>query len=128
VEVLGIAMEDQMPGNDLKQRVEYFADWDYNIKVAGVKFRQNELGELYGKDWNKVVITCVPEPDNKYDANAIKILADDVHIGYFPANVAEAFSDAEKSDYFNNIKCALIYVTSGDGGKFITAKIALKEN
>ncbi len=117
-----------MPGNDLKERVEYFADWDYNIKVAGVKFRQSELDELYERDWNKVEITCVPEPDNKYDPNAIKILADGVLIGYFPATVAEAFSDAKDSGYFNNIKCALIYVTSGDGGKFITAKVALKEN
>lgn len=116
------------PGNDLKERVEYFSDWDYQIKVAGVKFRQSELDELYGRDWNEVEITCVPEPENQYDRNAIKIMAGDLHIGYFPATVAEAFSDARKSDYFSKVKCALIYITDGKRGQGIrTAKIALKE-
>lgn len=114
-----------MPGNDLKARVEYFSDWDYNIKIAGVKFRQKELGELYEADWNALEINLVPEPDNKYDPNAVMIMANHTHIGYLPAMVAEAFS---QSTDVTKYKCALIYITSGERGKGIrTAKIALKE-
>jgi hypothetical protein len=114
-----------LPGNDLKQRVEFFADWDYNIKVAGVKFSQEKLSKLYEEDWNKINISLSPEPDNPYDSNAIKILADDQGIGYLPRMVAQAFKDNHID--VKKYKCALIYITAGDRGKIRTAKIALKE-
>lgn len=114
-----------MPGNDLKERVQYFSDWDYNVKVAGVKFRQEELGKLYDEDWNQIKIILEPEPTNEYDPNAVKILANGIHIGYIPAMVAEAFNGLNTE--FNKFECALIYITGGDSGKFRTAKVALKE-
>ena len=114
-----------MIGNDLKKRVEFYNNWDYQIKIAGVKFRQEELSELYEKDWNKVKITLEKEPDNEYDSNAIKILADDIHIGYLPRMVAEALHDNQIN--INKYECALVYITSGEQGKIKTAKIALKE-
>lgn len=30
------------------------------------------------------IVTLVPEPQNPYDANAIKVLHGDVHLGYIP--------------------------------------------
>lgn len=52
--------------------------------IAGWKYRQNienYLGEF--------VADLVPEPRNKYDKNAIKIVAcrDGHHVGYVPANL-----------------------------------------
>jgi len=120
VEVLGI----MAPGNDLKARVDFFADWDYNIKIAGVSFRQEELGKLYGRDWNAITISLVEEPDNKYDPNAIKIIADDMHIGYIPGMVAphvkELLNNGQK------FESALMYITSGK--KIRTGKIALRRS
>lgn len=113
------------PGNDLKARVEYFADWDYNIKVAGVSFRQTELGELYEADWNQVQIKLEEEPDNKFDSNAIKIYGSLKHIGYIPALVAPYIKDLLNNG--EQFECVLLYVTSGSRGKGIrTAKIALR--
>lgn len=122
-----------MLGNDLKQRVEYYNEWDYNIKVAGVKFRQKELDELYEVSWNDVQIELEPEPTNEYDPNAIKIYASLKHIGYIPAMVAPHINQMLKDG--KKFECALIYITNnhkgaaaGRGGKGIrTAKIALKE-
>jgi len=115
-----------LPGNNLKERVEYFADWDYNIKVAGVSFRRKELDELYEKDWNKVKVEIKEEPENKFDPNAIAIYADNVHIGYISAIVVQPVKQLIKQGH--NYECALIYVTNGHRGKGIrTAKIALKE-
>lgn len=118
------------PGNDIKQRVEYFSDWDYNIKVAGVKFRQRELDELYEEDWNDLQVEIQAEPENKYDSNAIAIWVnrpnkDSIQMGYIPAMVAEALHDSGTD--ITKFKCALVYITSGDRGKIRTAKIALKE-
>lgn len=118
-----------IPGNDLKARVEYFSDWDYNIKIAGVKFRQNELGELYEEDWNKLQVELRPEPDNKFDPNAIAIYTmregvDSIHIGYIPGMVAPHLLKTinEGQEY----ECMLVYITSGNRGKIRTGKIALR--
>lgn len=119
------------PGNDLKERVEYFADWDYNIKIAGVKFHREELDKLYEADWNEINIELEPEPSNQYDPNAIKILASGLHIGYIPGMASLAVTNMLKD---GQMECALIYITNrhegraaGKGGKGIrTAKIALR--
>ena len=117
-----------LPGNDLKERVEFFSDYDYQIKVAGVKFRQSELGELYGEDWNELRVVLQPEPENKYDPNAIAIYAGiegPIQMGYLPAMVApHLLSNMNDGKEYT---CALVYITSGNRGKIRTAKIALKE-
>lgn len=112
-----------MPENDLKERVEFFSDWDYNIKIAGVKFRQKELGELYGEDWNKLEISIVPEPTNKFDPNAIQIFAGQIHIGYIPALVAVHINELLNNG--QKFECALVYLTEGRRG-CRTGKIALR--
>lgn len=117
-----------VPGNDLKARVEYFGDWDYQIKVAGVKFRQSELDELYGEDWNELQVALQQEPENKYDPNAIAIYAGTegpIQIGYIPATVAVPLNQMINEG--KEFECALVYITSGNRGKIRTAKIALKE-
>ena len=114
-----------VPGNDLKARVEYFSEWDYNIKVAGVSFRQIELGELYEADWNSVQIELEEDPTNEVDPNAIKIYASLKHIGFIPALVAPYIKDLLNNG--EKFECALIYITDGKRGKGIrTAKIALR--
>lgn len=114
------------PGNDLKLRVDFFADWDYNIKLAGVSFRQKELDKLYGENWNKVDIEVVPEPENKFDKNAVAVYANDVHVGYIPALVAPHIKSL--IDQEQKFECALIYITEKyNEGKYRGAKIALRK-
>lgn len=122
-----------LPGNDLKARVEYFSEdngWAYQLKVAGVKFRQSELDELYGKDWNQLKVELQQEPENNYDPEAIAIWInqpnrDSIQLGYIPALVAPVLNDCIRLGI--KYECALVYITSGNRGKLRTAKIALKE-
>lgn len=68
----------------------------YNIAVAGVTFegRQEALAELHKAQQAGASITTylVREPDNKYDANAIKVLLEcgdgPKHVGYVPRHLA----------------------------------------
>lgn len=128
---------DARPGNDLKARVEFYSDWDYNIKVAGVKFRQSELDKLYEVDWNQVQIDLQEEPENKFDPNAIAIWAnqastDSIQVGYIPATVAPHIKEMLNNG--ETFECALIYITDNTrgraaqrGGQGIrTAKIAVR--
>jgi hypothetical protein len=50
--------------------------------VAGVKF--HELHSVIKEVKPGEVLTLEQEPDNKYDPNAIKILRDEVMLGYVP--------------------------------------------
>lgn len=110
--------------NDLKENVEKFADWDYNIKVAGVKFKQEELAKIYDRDWSMCAVSLEPDPENPVDPNAIKVFVDGIWCGFLPAAVAKAVTDSEllKDSY----QAALVYVTGGADNKFRTAKIAVR--
>lgn len=54
----------------------------YHTKVAGVTFegRQDIIKDLK----NGTDIVFEREPDNKYDPNAVKVLAEGKHIGFLP--------------------------------------------
>lgn len=108
--------------NNLKENVEIYKDWDYNIKVVGIAYHQPELAQLYPKDWENIDIQLEPEPTNKFDPNAIKVMADGLQIGYIPALVAEVMVE-QLEEY--NFECKLIYITMGLAGKKRTAKIAI---
>lgn len=61
-----------------------------DLKVVGVTFTNEDTGEkradiireLMDKKPEDIKIQLVREPDNKFDANAIKVLANDKQIGY----------------------------------------------
>ena len=50
------------------------------LKIAGINYRSG-IGKYVGR----VECALVPEPDNEYDPNAIKVVAEDRHhLGYIP--------------------------------------------
>ena len=48
--------------------------------VVGVTFRKDAIETI--ANCMEHIVTFEPEPDNKYDANACKILINDTHVGY----------------------------------------------
>lgn len=76
------------------------------FKVAGTSFRKNEIEdlatdnyeyeytkkeiidnmldgeEIYQYYFNPHNVELIPEPDNQYDQNAIKVIIDNIHVGY----------------------------------------------
>ena len=80
---------------------------DYiEFPIAGISHREN-IGNYLGEH----VGTLEEEPDNPYDANAIKILAADGHyLGYVPRDY---IFDVRK---FNTLPCkCYIYIGENDG-------------
>lgn len=111
--------------NDLKKRVEAYQDWDYNIKIAGPTFAQEALSELYPLEWEHINILLEREPENEYDTNAIKVLANGKKIGYIPRLIAEHFAPLLDSGVEFDVR--LIYITAGDRSKHIkTSKVAIR--
>lgn len=80
-----------------------------DLKVVGVTFKNEDTGEKRGqiirelaenKKPEDISIELVREPDNKFDANAIKVMADGKQIGYigkeFAAIIAPLMDEYEE--------------------------------
>ena len=83
---------------------------DYlEFEIAGMSFRDN-IGNYAGEHAG----TLEEEPDNEYDASAIKILADDGHhVGYVPKDMTQAVRD------FTNLPCnCYFYIGRSDDGTY----------
>lgn len=91
---------------------------DYiEFEIAGLSFRDdidNYLGEHAG--------TLEADPNNEYDANAIKILAGDGHhVGYVPKDMTATVRE------FTSLPCVCyIYIGQNDGTYFSDAYITPK--
>ena len=79
--------------------------------VAGVKF--HELKTVINKVKEDDTLVLVPEPDNNYDANAVKILYPgedkDVMVGYVPQRISSEISGA--IDAGLPITCHVVSIT-----------------
>lgn len=98
------------PEPEPESKVTPYRYFDFN--VAGISFHEKEILRMLteeNEDWNmskRDIIECcltderiyryggittnvelVPEPDNPYDPNAVKVIADNIHIGYVPAKI-----------------------------------------
>lgn len=92
------------------QKIPDYLEFD----IAGMSFRgnlDNYIGEHAG--------TLESEPTNEYDANAIKILAEDGHhVGYVPKDMTGAVRD------FATLPCACyFYIGNNDGTYYSDAYI-----
>lgn len=56
--------------------------------VAGVPFHRYE--EVKKELEVDMILTLIPDPENIYDSNAIKVMYQEVMIGFVPANTGEA--------------------------------------
>ena len=94
-----------------------------NINVAGVTFsgRQGKLWNLKANSASGVYVTLRREPDNKYDSNAIKVIAhipakrSHFEIGYVPKDLA--FWLAPHMDANKIIRTSNVRVIGGYGKK-----------
>lgn len=82
---------------------------DYlEFDIAGMSYRDNidaYLGEHAG--------TLEPEPNNPYDANAIKVLAaDGHHVGYVPKDMTASVRD------FSTLPCRCYFYIGDNGGTY----------
>lgn len=99
-----IAME-----NELKRRKRKMAQiTNVDLKVVGVMFKNEGTGEsrkeiikeLSNKDKDDISVKLEREPNNKFDQNAVKVIADGKQIGYigkeFAAIIAPLMDEYEE--------------------------------
>ena len=103
----------------------------YSFKVAGTSFRKEEISSvalenddynLSKKDlvddnhvdervykYNPTTVTAelVPEPDNPHSSDAIKVVADGVHIGYVPSEKNKTVRKVLESKNIKEISCEI---------------------
>ena len=56
--------------------------------VAGVTFRRDQVAEAIKRKNPQVEL--VPEPENKYDSNAVRVEIGGLHVGYLPRGKGNA--------------------------------------
>lgn len=118
---------------------EHKKDKGYKIntyRVAGTSFRSNAIASLgeenddYGASKRDLIeeemtdeeiyqyrfhpqkVELVPEPDNEFDPNAIKVIVDGVHVGYIKKGSCAHIKKLLAEDRIQNINCKI------GGGKF----------
>lgn len=56
--------------------------------IAGVSYRPIECQAAFTELKDGDELELIPEPDNPYDPNAIKVMKGEFHLGYVPAKLA----------------------------------------
>jgi hypothetical protein len=91
---------------DMPTYVKLPSDGVYEYRVSGVMNYQDNLRSIisniprknYRDGWLTAWANLVPEPDNSFDGNAIKIVFDGHHVGYIPARDTHVFHRAIESN------------------------------
>ena len=79
--------------------------------IAGVQFRTQAEQKTLASLTEGEVLTLVPEPDNQYDSNAVKIMKGDAHLGYVPRRFSSEVSAA--LEVGATLTCAVITINPG---------------
>lgn len=58
------------------------------FKVAGLSYYEDNYVDIIDPEGD-LTVNLVPDPDNEHDPNAIKVLLNDIHIGYVPKEKTE---------------------------------------
>lgn len=88
-------------------------------RVAGVYYRGDKARKALKLAEDDEFVSLCPEPDNEFDSSAVKVLLDDVHIGYIPSERSFAVSSALK--YLEYAK--IIDNTTIEGDPFVMIEI-----
>lgn len=73
-----------------------------HVRVAGIFYRGDEAYDALKNASDDSLVTLVAEPTNQHDKNAVKVLLDEVHIGYIPREYS--YSVAKNLKYLAYIK------------------------
>ena len=93
------------------------------LKIAGINHREG-INRYVGR----VNCALVPEPDNEYDPDAIKIVADDRHhLGYIPSGQTELVCNLTANEF--PYRCTAFidkHEDEDDGHQFFTGFVYIK--
>lgn len=81
-------------------------DHTMTVSVAGINYRKKTAAQLCKGKQIEVAGQLIPDPDNEYDPDAIKICVGDYHLGYVPKDQTDVVRHIwDRIEYVNvNIK------------------------
>ena len=97
--------------NGIPEYSKYYGD--LSAKEIREEVEEYGLKVFKYRDLDIFNIELIPETDNKYDPNAIKVLIFDNHVGYVPATVAKSIRK-----YFDNKKYNFVIEGEIKGGPY----------
>ena len=124
---------EKVKNEPVKSEVDYIT---HNYKVAGISFHNEELmglaeenicydytkkeilddlmynERIYQYDFYPDKIELVPEPTNEYDPNAVKVIVDNIHIGYIKKGNCKHILNLINEKRIKSITCDIY------GGKY----------
>ena len=94
------------------------------LKIAGINHRQG-INRYIGR----VECALVPEPQNEYDPNAIKVVASDRHhLGYIPSDMTDFVRSIAGEEFPMRCTCFIDEVEDEfDGHKFYVGYVYIKQ-
>lgn len=94
------------------------------LKIAGINHRQG-IGRYIGR----VECALVPEPQNEYDPNAIKVVASDRHhLGYIPSDMTDLVQSMTGGKLPMRCTCFIKEIEDEfDGHKFFVGYVYIKQ-
>ena len=97
-------------------------DLDYTCTKSEMKKFLLINRRVYQYKFNPTSIDLIPEPENQYDKNAVKIILNDRHVGYIRASEAVGSVDLFNSDRVKRVQVAIqggkYKILLGDGSYF----------
>lgn len=93
--VMELASENDMYDMSKKELIESYEE-NYGY-----------LGNIYEYEFYVADTQLIPEPDNPYDPNAIKVVADDQHIGYIKAGTCRHLLKVINEGRLGPIECRI---------------------
>ena len=108
-----------MPYTGQKYAVGYYKSKNFDpnsFQISGVSFCHNVCKTIKQND----ILECIPDPDNKYDKNAIKVITETKDIcGYIPKSHQEFIND----ENINKLKVSdVAYYKDSYGVKVVPIK------
>jgi len=99
---------------------------EINTKIAGTSFTQEAVKQVKPND----TLLLVPEPDNKYDPNAVRITTlEGVKLGYIGKNKDVNKRIKEELKQGNKVTCTVLETTgTQEQTKGINIKLEIEEN
>lgn len=100
------------------------------VNVAGESHYQGDLRALTATDGREAVhqefeAVLAPEPDNRFDPNAVKVLIAGRHVGYLPREEAAAYKPMLERLAGRGRRGACEAMVSGRGGESGTSNIGV---
>lgn len=67
-----------------------------SCRVVGINYRGPKANSALRAAEDYEFVNLVAEPENEYDSSAVKVLLDDVHIGYIPRDISFEIANSLK--------------------------------